>query len=200
MVVTELPYMRGSAVHARGAGEFNVPLFSHIKDNLWMGCSPSEFPDELEGLDPNSLEWFVKAEKLKRIATDCRHLVQWDSILLRDEPRFTRILNLYQWGEYKVPEGTEMVVEEMYDQYGEVDVEQLERLVALVQGWLKGGHRVLVHCQAGLNRSSLVVARVLMVEYGMSAGQAINYIRDNRSPTCLCNKDFEEYLWRLDSE
>jgi protein-tyrosine phosphatase len=52
---------------------------------------------------------------------------------------------------------------------------------------------VLVHCQAGLNRSSLVVASALMLE-GRTADEAIALIREKRSPACLCNPDFEEWL------
>lgn len=55
---------------------------------------------------------------------------------------------------------------------------------------------VLVHCQAGLNRSSLVACRALMLE-GMTAKQAIATIRKKRSPACLCNKAFERHLLQL---
>ena len=59
-------------------------------------------------------------------------------------------------------------------------------------------HRpVLVHCQAGLNRSSLVAARALMFE-GRPAVDAIAVVRKRRSPACLCNQAFEEYLLRCD--
>jgi hypothetical protein len=56
----------------------------------------------------------------------------------------------------------------------------------------------LVHCQAGLNRSSLVVARVLMLE-GATADEAIGLLREKRSPACLCNPAFEEWLRARDS-
>jgi protein-tyrosine phosphatase len=50
---------------------------------------------------------------------------------------------------------------------------QVARLVAdLVQG----GHRVLIHCVQGLNRSGIVVARALMF-LGYSAAQAIDLVR-----------------------
>jgi protein-tyrosine phosphatase len=49
------------------------------------------------------------------------------------------------------------------------------------------------NCQAGLNRSSLVVATALMLD-GMTAGEAIALIRAVRSPACLCNPAFEEWL------
>jgi len=51
----------------------------------------------------------------------------------------------------------------------------------------------LVHCQAGLNRSSLVAARALVLG-GMTADDAIALIREKRSPACLCNPAFERWL------
>jgi protein-tyrosine phosphatase len=49
------------------------------------------------------------------------------------------------------------------------------------------------NCQAGLNRSSLVVASALMLE-GASAAEAIRLIREKRSSACLCNPAFEGWL------
>ena len=51
----------------------------------------------------------------------------------------------------------------------------------------------LVHCQAGLNRSSLVIARALILS-GMTARDAIDLIREKRSPVCLSNPSFEKWL------
>jgi protein-tyrosine phosphatase len=56
---------------------------------------------------------------------------------------------------------------------------------------------VLVHCQAGLNRSGVVVARALMAD-GMSAVEAVSLIRERRSPACLCNPAFERWLSTVD--
>ena len=79
----------------------------------------------------------------------------------------------------------------MYDSldqaYGQVDA---------IAAWVNAGRRsapTLVHCQAGLNRSSLVAARALMLE-GRSADEAITLIREQRSPACLCNPAFERWL------
>jgi protein-tyrosine phosphatase len=52
---------------------------------------------------------------------------------------------------------------------------------------------VLVQCAAGLNRSGLVVARALTLG-GTTAGQAIELIRARRSPACLHNQAFEDWL------
>jgi hypothetical protein len=192
----ELPTMKGNARHARGTGDFEVPLFSHIKDNLWMGCSPAEFPDPVAENMSDYLNILLGYPAANPV--NCKWLMEWDSILLMDRPRFNAILNLYRWGKYKVPDGVEYEEREMYDRYGEVDSEQLAELTSLVLSWLRAGKKVLVHCQAGLNRSSLVVASVLMQHYDMSAREAIDLIRSQRSPVCLCNEDFEKYLLKLD--
>lgn len=51
----------------------------------------------------------------------------------------------------------------------------------------------LVHCQAGLNRSSFVLCLALL-QHGYSAEDAIELVREKRSPACLCNPHFEQYL------
>jgi len=61
----------------------------------------------------------------------------------------------------------------------------------------KRGKRVLVRCQAGLNRSGLVMALVLMQD-GYTADQAIDLIRKQRNPYALFNKDFVRFLQNLD--
>lgn len=195
--MTNFPTMKGDARVARGASYFEVPLFTHVIDNLWQGCSPAEFPDELESMNPFSFEALTWASHNRGNPINCKHLMKWDDILLREEPRFDAILNLFQWGIYVVPEGVEQLTVEMYDSLDEIS-EQVDELADQVILWLRDGKRVLVHCQAGLNRSSLVVARVLMKKYNMTADQAISLIREQRSPVCLCNETFEKHLRSFD--
>lgn len=57
----------------------------------------------------------------------------------------------------------------------------------------KAGKRVLIGCQAGMNRSSLVTCLVLMRD-GWSATDAIALIRDKRSDCVLSNQHFLEYV------
>lgn len=52
---------------------------------------------------------------------------------------------------------------------------------------------ILVHCQAGLNRSGVVVARVLQ-KLGWDTSEAIDHLREVRSPAVLCNPAFEAWL------
>lgn len=72
----------------------------------------------------------------------------------------------------------------------------IERVVALARHaharWRQGA-RVLVRCQAGVNRSGLVMALVLMHE-GLTAAEAIRLIRLRRSPVALSNRAFERWL------
>jgi hypothetical protein len=58
---------------------------------------------------------------------------------------------------------------------------------------LSDGGRVLVNCQAGLNRSGLVTGLVMMA-YGFDAETAIETIRRNRARLCLANGSFETFL------
>jgi hypothetical protein len=61
------------------------------------------------------------------------------------------------------------------------------------------GQKVLVRCQAGLNRSSLIVALALM-HMGSSAQAAIEHLRGVRSPYVLCNQSFVDYLYEKENQ
>lgn len=61
------------------------------------------------------------------------------------------------------------------------------------------GSKVLIRCAAGLNRSGLVTALILM-RGGKSASESIRLIRDRRSYQALCNEDFVQYLLSLDAK
>jgi protein-tyrosine phosphatase len=65
-------------------------------------------------------------------------------------------------------------------------------VVAAHRDWKKG-KRVLVRCQAGINRSGLVMALMLIRE-GYSADEAINLMRTKRGEAVLANKHFESWL------
>lgn len=60
------------------------------------------------------------------------------------------------------------------------------------QRWADGA-TVLIRCQAGMNRSGLITALVLM-QAGLTAGQAITVIRDQRGKACLSNANFVRWL------
>lgn len=107
------------------------------------------------------------------------------------------LISLYKWESYTVSHelGSETVVT-MYDSEDQ-GFEQVEELAELAVKCMKDGP-TLIHCQAGLNRSSLVAARAIMLGFGATAEHAISLIRDKRSPACLCNKSFETWLRAID--
>lgn len=106
------------------------------------------------------------------------------------------LISLYPWERYTILH--DMRLEMYYRMHDDPmqDLSQVDTLAEIVNTWRAKGRQVLVHCQAGLNRSSVVVARALMME-GMSADEAINLLRDKRSPACLCNQGFEDWLRSL---
>jgi hypothetical protein len=63
-----------------------------------------------------------------------------------------------------------------------------------VMSELEQGHRVLVRCQAGLNRSGLVTSLVLCQRAGMTGAEAIALIRSKRTLFCLANPDFRAHI------
>jgi protein-tyrosine phosphatase len=57
----------------------------------------------------------------------------------------------------------------------------------------KAGKKVLIRCQAGINRSGLITALVLIRD-GHTPREAIALIRSTRCEAALTNSHFEEYL------
>ena len=79
-----------------------------------------------------------------------------------------------------------------------ISIEQqlFEVVEAAHRDWV-AGKRVLIRCQAGLNRSGLVMGLVL-VRAGYDAADAIALIRERRSDNALFNDSFVEYLLDAD--
>lgn len=69
----------------------------------------------------------------------------------------------------------------------------LELLVREAHKDWKAGKRVLIRCQAGLNRSGLITALVLIRD-GVSPQDAIDLIRKQRATAALCNTTFDRWL------
>lgn len=80
----------------------------------------------------------------------------------------------------------------------DIPMDRLRTVVAATHAAWKSGDRVLVRCQAGLNRSGLITALVLIRE-GYSPSDAINLIRQKRSPYALCNREFATWLMTIDT-
>ena len=144
----------------------DVPLYSEILDDLFQG-----------GTDDEATTY--RGEK--RLPT------------VGDPRPFDSVVSLCA---YTLPVG--WLVKEMRFAFPDGPLEpwtipEIEALADWIHKQWKAGDRVLIRCQAGLNRSSLVTALVLMKE-GMSADEAIALIRKQRSLDCFSNLHFVEYL------
>lgn len=115
-----------------------------------------------------------------------------DGVSLGDE--FSHVFSMYKWEAYKVGPNTKVHTVTMYDSSDMVPQEQIEEIADEVVAALKEGGKVLVHCQAGLNRSNLISAMALIRGFHMSPEAAIALLREKRSPVVLCNQTFENFL------
>lgn len=77
------------------------------------------------------------------------------------------------------------------------NTDELHDLVVAAHWDWKKGKRVLVRCQAGINRSGLVMALMLIRE-GYSPEDAIDLMRHKRGEAVLANQHFERWLMGLD--
>lgn len=113
-------------------------------------------------------------------------------------PRFIEhVINLYPGVHYRTRHHLESDLRvRMYDS----TEQELSGVVALAHwvNYCRTQGPTLVHCQAGLNRSSLIIGTALMLGDGMSAAEVIAHIREKRSPACLCNPSFEQFLHSID--
>lgn len=73
------------------------------------------------------------------------------------------------------------------------DLDRLREIAAHAAERWKTGDRVLVRCQAGVNRSGLVVVLILQ-EAGWAPAEALTLLRAARSPWVLSNAGFREAL------
>lgn len=153
-------------------------LWSEILSNLWQGGT-----DDLDVIgDSTHVDLFAEE----------------DAAFITPQ-NFDTVYTLYQ---YANPVGW-FVKEYRYCVYDwnieHLDLKELYKMVKHAHAEWKEGKRILIRCQAGLNRSSLVTALVLIRE-GYTAKDAINLIREKRNPECLFNPQFRKFLLTLDPE
>lgn len=105
---------------------------------------------------------------------------------------FKHVVSLYKWERYALGPETALHEFTMYDSADMEADDQIHEIAALVNDCLEDG-KTLVHCQAGLNRSNLI-SGLALIKQGYAPGDAINLLRDKRSPVVLCNEAFENWL------
>jgi protein-tyrosine phosphatase len=109
-------------------------------------------------------------------------------------PEFKHVISLYPWEKFRIEPETKRTEFQMYDSGDLYD--DLNKVADVAYEAVQDG-QTLIHCQAGLNRSGLTAALVLR-RMGRTSQEAIDLLREKRSPMVLCNKTFENYLLALD--
>ena len=111
----------------------------------------------------------------------------------REDLPFDRMVTMYAWARpadwnvqefrYGVPDAS----------IKDIDLNRLRQAVEFGYDRWKQGDRLLVRCQAGLNRSGLVMALILIKD-GFTPYQAIDLIRQRRTDIALFNENFANWL------
>lgn len=110
------------------------------------------------------------------------------------------VVSLYPWEQYRQrrDQVKGILSIALYDDVDQ-DPDLFVTAADVVAGFLTKGP-TLVHCQAGLNRSGTVMAIYLMRHRGMSADEALAWMRERRTPAVVCNTGFEAWLLAYDPE
>ena len=121
-----------------------------------------------------------------------------------DDKKFQTVVTLYLWAN-PTGDGVKELRLPFRDDYQiNFDVNAMFSIVRDAHYDWSSGKRVLVRCQAGQNRSGLVMALILMRD-GKSADEAIEVVRTHRNFGALNNPAFVDWLkaepldfWRQD--
>ncbi|MEN9715424.1 MAG: hypothetical protein RJA35_891 [Actinomycetota bacterium] len=114
-----------------------------------------------------------------------------------NKQNFDTVVTLYAWArpaDWFVKELRLGILDGPMTDY---NLDDLRNLVVTAHTDWKAGKRVLIRCQAGINRSSLIMALVLIRE-GLSAKKAIGLMRKQRGMAVLANGHFVDWLTQLD--
>lgn len=111
---------------------------------------------------------------------------------------FKHVISLYPWEQYDVyHELASLSLHWLYDSHDIPKSTRLFDIASYASGCIHDAP-TLIHCQAGLNRSGLIAALVLIVQ-GRPVPEAIDLLREKRSPAVLCNTTFESWLRSLEA-
>ena len=123
---------------------------------------------------------------------DVIHLPVTNNAKRTDLP-FDAIVTMYAWArpaDWQVQEFRYGVPDA---KISDIELSRLRQTVEFGYDRWKSGDRVLVRCQAGLNRSGLVTALILIKD-GYTPEDAINAIRTHRGPDALFNMNFANWI------
>ena len=140
-------------------------LYTEILPGLWMGGTDDEDTTDI-------------AKELPKLT----HEIPFDAVV-----------TLFAWA-HPMPWGIEELRWGFADaDMSYVDEKRLHRVADWAHQRWQSGDRTLIRCQAGMNRSGLITALVLM-RANHSAADAIKLLREKRSEVVLFNEHFVDYL------
>jgi protein-tyrosine phosphatase len=115
----------------------------------------------------------------------------WASI---EEHGITVVVDLEEDVDSGIPsgDGTRLYLYYPFEDNSVPDRSMIQPLAAFLASLYEGGHRVLVHCSMGLNRSPLV-AGVVLHHLGWKGCDAVERLRERR-PGALFNEHYSGYL------
>ena len=145
--------------------QYPSALYSEIAPNLFMGGTADE-------------DVIHNAAVYNRARTDLP---------------FDAIITMYAWArpaDWKVQEFRYGIPDAAI---ADIDLPRLKQAVEFGYNRWLSGDRLLVRCQAGLNRSGLVTA-LIMMSTGLDAETAIEQIRQNRGQYALFNHEYVNWL------
>ena len=157
-------------------------LWNEISPGLWVGGTAD---DDI-----------VAVAREGKMTMSYGMIVQDDAEITPDE--FDAVVTMYAWAR-PVDWGVEELRWGIMDSSDAIPRDELIDTIEWAWKRWKAGKRVLCRCQAGLNRSSLIAAGVLIRD-GMGATEAINTIRKGRSRKCLFNGSFVDQLNMLEED
>lgn len=156
-------------------GKLDLAIWSEVLPNLWLGGTADNdcVGDKHHEIDRQ--DWSIKP----------RH--------------FDSVYTFFAWANPVYWEVKEFRYGYFDSADTDFDLEAFRRIALMAHADWKRGEKVLLRCQAGLNRSSLIFALVLMIE-GYTAQEAIDLIREKRHAKCLFNDKFVAWLLKQDLE
>lgn len=172
-----MPQLKGANVSTAHTSTTHTSTTPMTAMDTWPAYAPDEIAPGLfqGGTEDHDVVW---------LGTDRR---------LRGAYPFDLVVTLYADAN-PVPWGVEELRFGFYDaELTAVDAARVVEVARLAHRRWRSGAQVLVRCQAGVNRSGLVTALVLMID-GLSADAAIELIRQRRSRHALSNRHFERWL------
>lgn len=153
-------------------------LWSETLPNLWQGGTLDRWAGDDWANQTNT----IGKHKIRKSDFDCVYTLYADA-----EPAdwFVKELRFGFWDSRSM---------------AELDpTKDLLDIVKMAHKDWKSGNKVLIRCQAGLNRSGIVMALVLIRE-GYAPADAITLMREKRSEAVLCNQAFAIWLLNLTEE